>query len=94
MKRKTKADYEREFVQHIASVGIKGWCEMDEGRKTYYRFWLKDGTERYWTNLLDESRDALWLNEGQAVAACEDGYKVVPRVHIRKSRNPIYPRTA
>lgn len=72
MKRKTKADYEREFVQHIASVGIKNFCEMDEGRKTYYCFRLKNGTERYWTNLSDESRDALGLNEGQTVAQGKD----------------------
>lgn len=73
MKRKVKADYEREFVQHIASVGIKNWCEMDEGRKTYYCFWLKNGETRYWTNLSDESRDVLGLNEGQTVAAGEAG---------------------
>ena len=68
MKRKVKADYEREFVQHIVSIGIKTWCEMYDHGRLHYCFWLKNGETRYWTNFSDESRDTLGLNEGQTVA--------------------------
>lgn len=55
MTKKSKAECEKEFVQCLLSVGIKGYGAMDEGRNTYYVIYLKDGTTRYWTSLSEES---------------------------------------
>lgn len=71
MKRKTKADNEREFVQHILAAGIKSWCEMDENRHTHYCFWLKNGETRYWTNLSAQSQKLLGLNDNDPQEAQE-----------------------
>ena len=63
MKYENKTEYERDFVQHLLSVGIKGYSEMYDRGKTYYMFNLKNGETRYWTNLSEESLKAL---EGKA----------------------------
>ena len=47
---------EDKFVNMLLEIGIKTRCEMSEGRNTYYCFWLKDGQQRYWTNLSNENR--------------------------------------
>lgn len=57
---KSKAVWEKEFVQFLLSVGIKSYGAMDEGRNTYYIIYLKNETTRYWTNFSDESLKMLF----------------------------------
>lgn len=52
-KRKLEED---KFVDMLLQIGIKNKCQSNEGRNTYYCFWLKDGQTRYWTNLSEENR--------------------------------------
>ena len=47
---------EDKFVNMLLEIGIKSMCESDEGRNTYYCFWLKNGDQRYWINLSQENR--------------------------------------
>jgi hypothetical protein len=55
-----KAEAEARFVEIILEAGgIVNHAEMDEGRKTYYEFRLKNGTIRYWTNMSDENLSRL-----------------------------------
>lgn len=54
-----KALVEEKFVNMLLEIGIKTKCESTEGRNTYYCFWLKNGDQRYWTNLSKENRIKL-----------------------------------
>lgn len=57
---KSKAECESQFVDYVLSVGgIEKHCEMDEGRKTYYQFWLKNGEIRHWTNMSAENLERI-----------------------------------
>lgn len=54
-----KAEAEKIFVQEIVKciqdIGLDFWCEMDEGRHTYYCFTFKNGSQRFWTDLSDNN---------------------------------------
>ena len=54
-----KAEAEKIFVQEIVKriqdIGLDFWCEMDEGRHTYYCFTFKNGSQRFWTDMSDEN---------------------------------------
>ena len=58
---KPRAQQERELVDIVLSVGLKGHAESDEGNKTYYEFRLADGTLRYCTNMSKENLRRLGL---------------------------------
>ena len=60
--KKTKEQYEAEFVDYILSVGgITSYAEMDEKRNTYYEFRLANGTIRHWTNMSTENLKRLGI---------------------------------
>ena len=56
-----KAYHEKIFVEQILAVGIERVYETDEGNKTYYCFDLKNGTQRFWRDLSEESRIKLGI---------------------------------
>jgi hypothetical protein len=57
---KCKEEAEKEFVDHILSVGgILSCSEMDCGNATYYKFSVKNGETRYWTNMSEENLKRL-----------------------------------
>ncbi|GMQ60308.1 hypothetical protein AN1V17_47080 [Vallitalea sediminicola] len=63
MSYKNKAEHEKEFVNHILSVGgIKTYGNTDEYGQTYWFFNLVNGERRYWTNLSDASQKALGIS--------------------------------
>ena len=53
--KKNKAYYEKQFVEELLKVGVSQYSAMDERNNTYYCFWLKDGTQRYWTNMSEKN---------------------------------------
>ena len=55
----SKAECEKEFVDYILSVGLKGYAEMDIKSNTYYQFNLKNGETRHWTNMSNENLKRL-----------------------------------
>lgn len=63
----TKDQYEKELVDHILAVGLETMMEMyGEGHKRnnlYYRFVLKNGEERYFTNMSKEGLRRLGVSE-------------------------------
>lgn len=63
MSAKPKAEYEKEFVQHLLEVGIKGYSEMYAHGRLHYMFNLENGETRYWTNLSEDSLKKLGLRE-------------------------------
>lgn len=58
---KDKKEAEKEFVEKILAVGIERYYEMDERGKTHYCFDLKNGTQRFWTDLSEENRIKLGI---------------------------------
>ena len=55
-----KADAEKEFVEHILSVGgVKTYGITDDRGNLYWFFDLENGERRYWTNLSEKSQKAL-----------------------------------
>ena len=59
---KNKAECEKEFTEHILSVGgIKSYGKSYEKGNWYWFFNLKNGERRYWTNLADENQKALGI---------------------------------
>ena len=66
-----KSECEKEFVDHLLSVGIKAYAEMDEVDKkqnvhTYYEFRLNNGELRYWKDMSSENLKRLGIeSEGE-----------------------------
>lgn len=60
---KKKAEWEKEFVQEIKG-NIKTYGCSDEYGNTYWFFSLKNGQQRYWTNLSEESQKELGVSNG------------------------------
>lgn len=57
---KNKAECEKEFVEHIASVGgVKSHGKTYENGNWYWFFDLENGERRYWTNLSEENQKIL-----------------------------------
>ena len=52
-------EHEDEFVAYIKNIGIDEKLCMAEGVNNYYRFILKNGEYRYWTNLSMEHQKEL-----------------------------------
>lgn len=59
---KNKAYYEDLFVKHLLEVGVENWCETYERGNYYYCFWLKNGEQRYWTNMSEEHLEEIKEN--------------------------------
>lgn len=59
---KNKAYYEDLFVKHLLEVGVENWCETYERGNYYYCFWLKNGEQRYWTNMSEEHIEEIKEN--------------------------------
>ena len=57
-----KVYHEKIFVEQILAVGIERVYETDEGNKTYYCFNLKNGTQRFWTDLSKENKEKIYAS--------------------------------
>ena len=47
------------IVKHLLEVGVENWCETYERGNYYYCFWLKNGEQRYWTNMSEEHLEEI-----------------------------------
>ena len=50
----THDEAEADFTSQLCDVGILGWCVSTE-RNFYYCFWMKDGRQRFWTNIRESN---------------------------------------
>ena len=57
-----KAYHEKIFVEQILAVGIERVFETDEGNKTYYCFYLKNGNQRFWRDLSEENKEKIYAS--------------------------------
>ena len=56
-----KEHAEKLFVENLIKIGIeKYWCMEEKGR-FYWKFCLKNGQYRYWTNLSQENQLKLGI---------------------------------
>lgn len=60
---KSKAECEKEFVQHILSIGLESHGKTYDKGRYYWFFDLKNGERRYWTNLSEENQKLLGVKE-------------------------------
>lgn len=56
---KRKADCEAEFVEQIQRIGIEWYSKMYERGRWYWCFHLRDGRQRFWTDLTEENQKEL-----------------------------------
>ncbi len=61
--KRPKFECEKELVDYILKIGLRGYSEMDEKRNTYYVFKLDNGELRFWKNLSQENRESLGMKD-------------------------------
>lgn len=53
--------------EQVLSVGIEWWCVMEERGNFYYCFMLKNGWQRFWTNMRESNLRRIVESDGRHV---------------------------
>ena len=54
-----KSETEKIFMEKILKVGIERYGNCNDNNKTYWFFDLKNGGQRFWTDLSEENQKKL-----------------------------------
>ena len=58
-----KAEAEEKWVEQVLEVGVENYAKMYENRKMNWCFFLKNGAQRFWSDISEANQRKLGVAE-------------------------------